>query len=380
MSTKKEHGVDAVSKEFERFDQVERPHEYHLAEGASDQFDDDFQIATCDMGLFYHGGVEGQAAFAQQLGRAMQDIGFAILTGHGVDPELHRSVPDKVIEMFTRPTLAEKLKFTAERFGSVKQGYFPIKETSDIHPDLVEGWVFCRRAFDLSEPRATPYDVREFWPYPEAEPFFRRIVLAHEQLILPITQSIFRYLGVDPHLYDQRLTRTNFGFRLNYYPPISKEDDASGAGRLLGHEDVDLFTILPAPEVEGLQALHQKSGKWVRVNAPPGSIILNTGDYMQRLTNDILPSTTHRVSKPRVPTMHGKPRVSFPMAVYVWEDEILEVLPGLPNPKYPPIKAVTFHTRTTSKFYGEGYAVETPAGASGSPGPAGQATGQPPAR
>lgn len=359
MSTKKEHGVSAVSTEFEKFDQVGRPHEYHLAEGTEDQFDEAFQIATCDMGLFFHGGPAGQAEFARQLGSAMQDIGFAILTGHGVDPALYREVPDKVIEMFTRPTLAEKLRFNAERVGSVKQGYFPIKETSDIHPDLVEGWVFCRRAFDLGDPGAPPLDVSAFWPYPEAEPFFRRVVQAHEPLILPITQSIFRYLGVDPSHYDRRLTRTNFGFRLNYYPPISKEDDASGAGRLLGHEDVDLFTILAAPEVEGLQALNRRNGKWVRVNAPPGSIILNTGDYMQRITNDILPSTTHRVSKPRTTTLHQKPRVSFPMAVYVWEDEMLEVLPGLPNPKYPPIKAITFHTRTTSKFYGEGYAVET---------------------
>jgi hypothetical protein len=48
------------------------------------------------------------------------------------------------------------------------------------------------------------------------------------------------------------------------------------------------------------------------------------------------------------------------MAVYVWEDERLEVLPGLGDPKYPPIKAITFHTRSTSKFYGDGYAVEAP--------------------
>ena len=52
------------------------------------------------------------------------------------------------------------------------------------------------------------------------------------------------------------------------------------------------------------------------------------------------------------------PRVSFPMAVYVWEDEILEVLPGQGPPKYEPIKAITFHTRSTSKFYGDDYAVE----------------------
>jgi isopenicillin N synthase-like dioxygenase len=356
--TSKARGVDASSKEFEQFDQVGRPQEYRLAEGTAEEFDDEFQIKTCDMTAFWKGGPDGQAEFARQLGRAMEEIGFAILVGHGVDPELYRTVPERVIEVFTKPTLDQKLRYTAERVGSVKQGYFPIKETSDIHPDLVEGWVFCRRAFDLGE--RPDYQPTDFWPLPEAEPFFRRLVLAHERLILPITQSIFRYLGVDPHHYDQRLTRTNFGFRLNYYPPISREDDASGAGRLLGHEDVDLFTILPAPEVEGLQALNRATGKWVRIAAPPGSIILNTGDYMQRITNDILPSTTHRVSKPRDQALHGKTRVSFPMAVYVWEEELLEVLPGLPDPKYPPIKAITFHTRTTSKFYGAGYAVEDP--------------------
>jgi hypothetical protein len=47
------------------------------------------------------------------------------------------------------------------------------------------------------------------------------------------------------------------------------------------------------------------------------------------------------------------------MAVYLWEDELLQVLPGLGAPKYEPIKAIAFHTRSTSKFYGDGYAVES---------------------
>src|SRR4029079_3722224 len=181
----------------------------------------------------------------------------------------------------------------------VNQGYFPIKETSDIHPDLVEGWVFCRRAFDLGE---GPSAVQDFWPQPAHEPFFRALCQSHEKLILPVMQSLLAYLGCDPHLYDRKLTRTNFGLRLNYYPPLTRADDASGAGRLLGHEDVDMFTFLPAPRVEGLQLLNRTNMKWVRVNAPPGTIILNTGDYMQRLSNDVFPSTTHRVSKPRDPS------------------------------------------------------------------------------
>jgi isopenicillin N synthase-like dioxygenase len=89
-----------------------------------------------------------------------------------------------------------------------------------------------------------------------------------------------------------------------------------------------------------------------------GSIIINTGDYMQRISNDLLPSTTHRVGKPGDNSHLSAPRVSFPMAVYLWESEVLEVLPGLGPPKYEPVKAIAFHTRSTSKFYGDDYAVE----------------------
>jgi len=191
------------------------------------------------------------------------------------------------------------------------------------------------------------------------EAAFRRLVLAHEALFKPLAQAMFQGLGLDPHLYDDKLTATNFGLRLNYYPPVDEDAEASGAARLLGHEDVDLFTLLPAPAAEGLQVWNHRSSRWVRLNAPRGSIIINTGDYMQRISNDRLPSTTHRVGKPRDASHREHARVSFPMAVYLHEDEMLEVLPGLGEPKYEPIRAITFHTRSTSKFYGDDYAVET---------------------
>jgi len=138
---------------------------------------------------------------------------------------------------------------------------------------------------------------------------------------------------------------------------MTAADRTSGAGRLLGHEDIDLFTLLPAPTVEGLQVL-RKNGKWVRLNAPRGSIIVNTGDYLQRISNDVLPSTTHRVSPPANPELYETARVSFPLAAYLRPDELLEALPGTGAPKYDPIKVITFHTRTTAKFYGDDYAVE----------------------
>jgi isopenicillin N synthase-like dioxygenase len=355
-SDKQAQGVTATNQAYARYDQVRKPQEYHLAEAAhGEAFDDDFEIRTCDLGRFLRGDEGDRAAFARELGEALREIGFAILVGHGVDARLHDEAEGAVAELFTGVPLEDKLRYRARRFGSVNQGYFPIKETTDIHPDLVEGWVFCRRAFDLDGDPA--YRAPDFWPRPEMEPLFRRVCAAHQELVRPVMQSLLRYLGSPSDLYDAKLERPSFGFRLNYYPPLGEEDAAAGGGRMLGHEDVDLFTFLPAPRVEGLQVLNRANMKWIRLAAPPGSIILNTGDYVQRLSNDELPSTTHRVSLPRDPAERGRPRVSFPMAIYLWEDEVLEVLPSLRPAKYEPIKVLQFHTKITSKYYGDDYAV-----------------------
>ena len=352
-----QHGPKASSAEFARYDQVRKP-DYHLAEIADgpESFDEDFKIASCDFGRFLHGNARDRDACAREIGAAMRDIGFVILEGHGVDSRRFDEAAGWIEELFTTTPLEQKLRYRAARHGAVSEGYFPIKETSDIHPDLVEGWVFGRRAFDLDDDPA--YDARACWPKPGFEPRFRSLIRAELPLFQPIMQSILQSLGCDPHLFDARLAKPDFGQRLNYYPPVQPADANSGAGRLLAHEDVDLFTLLPAPAVEGLQVLNRK-GKWVRLRAPHGTIVLNTGDYLQRISNDLLPSTTHRVSPPRDPTMAAQPRVSFPLAAYLKPDEILEVLPGIPDPKYEPIRVITFHTRTTAKFYGDAYAVES---------------------
>jgi isopenicillin N synthase-like dioxygenase len=349
----------ASSADFRKYDQVEKAHTYRLAEQEGDEFDEDYEIATLDIAPFLNGDAQDKSRFADAFAAALGEIGFAVLVGHGVDPALYDEIHDQVHDLFETTPLDEKMRFEAERHGSVAQGYFPIEHTSEIHPDLVEGWVWCRRAFNVPQQRREPFRAEDYWPSAEYEPRFRRLMLAHERLFQPIAQAMLQGLGCDPHLLDEKLSGTNFGLRLNYYPQMSEAQERSGAGRLLGHEDVDLFTILPAPRIDGLQVWNHRSGKWVRLNAPPGSIIINTGDYMQRLSNDRLPSTTHRVGKPTDRSHLAEPRVSFATNVYLWEDEVLEVLPGLGEPNYPPIRAITFHTRSTSKFYGDDYAVES---------------------
>jgi isopenicillin N synthase-like dioxygenase len=357
MSDSKELGVKATNHAFRQFDQVQKDQKYQLAEGqGEEEFDTEFEIKSCDMQEFLAGAPNADAAFAQELGSALEEIGFAVLTGHGIDPEIVQQANDAIRKFFETIPESRRLEFLAARHGSVNQGYFPIKETTIIHPGLVEGWVFCRRAFDMDD--RPEFEPELFWPEPRYEPLFRQLCQTHEQLILPLMQSLLRYLECDPHSYDQKLTATNFGFRMNYYPALTDDDLRSGAGRMLGHEDVDLFTFLPAHDLKGLQVLNRRNMKWIRLDPPRGSIVINTGDYMQRITNDRLPSTTHRVSIPRDERRRAQPRISFPMAVYVWENTLLEGLPELGPAKYPPISAIEFHTRTTSKYYGADYAVD----------------------
>ena len=190
-----------------------KAHTYRLAESDADEFDEEYRIATLDFGRYLHGDAADKARFAGEFAGALHEIGFAVLTGHGVDPALYDEMHEDVLELFTTTPMEEKMRFRAERFGSVNQGYFPIEETSDIHPDLVEGWVWCRRAFDIPQERSSPSAPEEFWPSAEYEPRFRRLVEAHEALFKPIAQSMFEGLGGDPHAYDKKLTQTNFGLR-----------------------------------------------------------------------------------------------------------------------------------------------------------------------
>ncbi|MEO6597040.1 MAG: 2-oxoglutarate and iron-dependent oxygenase domain-containing protein [Planctomycetota bacterium] len=356
---KRQHGVRASSAEYAHYDQVKKP-SYHMAEAAdgADVFDENFRFATLDLGRFLHGDANDRRCFAEELGAAMRDIGFAILEGHGIPARLFDEAETWVEHFFTGTPLADKKRFRAARHGAVSEGYFPLEETSDIHPDLVEGWVFGRRAFDLGDgDENAPFAASTLWPRPEFEPKFRRLVLAGSALFQPIMRSILMGLGLDAHLFDRRLERPDLALRLNYYPPLTAAQANSQASRLLGHEDVDLFTLLPAPSIEGLQVL-LRDGRWARLSPPPGTIVLNTGDYLQRLSNDILPSTTHRVGRPRDPSLRQHSRVSFPLAAYLHPNEMLEVLPGTGPAKYEPIRVLTFHTRTTAKFYGDDYAVE----------------------
>lgn len=341
--------------DHQQFEQVEKDKVYYHAEQASEVFEEDTQLVTLSLRQLREGSPEEARAFGEALGRGMTEIGFVYLTEHGIDPALFEEADRRTRSFFEDIPDDVKARFLAERHGSVNQGYFPYKKSTAMHPDLVQGWVFASRAFDLAGEGDVDAMLRAFWPDLDDERFFRKVYQALEPLALPLMRSILGHFGCPTDLYDERLTDTLCALRLNYYPGLSASDQELGAARLLGHEDVTLFTFLPASPVEGLQVFNRKTGRWIRLNPPPGTIIVNAGDYLQRITNNVFQSSTHRVSPPRDPAQRGRARASFPLFVYLRETDQVEVLPSFEQPRYEPIDVLTFHTNITRKFYGAAY-------------------------
>jgi isopenicillin N synthase-like dioxygenase len=97
-----------------------------------------------------------------------------------------------------------------------------------------------------------------------------------------------------------------------HYPPINNpEPDAVRAGE---HEDINLITLLVGASADGLQVLN-KQNEWVDVKNIADHIVVNVGDMLQRLTNNKLRSTTHRVINPPV-ELQGTSRYSIPFFLH----------------------------------------------------------------
>ena len=111
--------IDALSRDFRKYDQVEKSHTYRLAERPGDAFDEDYEIATLDFEPFLKGDAADKARFAAQFAGALEEIGFAVLVGHGVDVDLYEQMHDATLDVFTSTSLADKMRFRAERYGSV---------------------------------------------------------------------------------------------------------------------------------------------------------------------------------------------------------------------------------------------------------------------
>jgi len=127
--------------------------------------------------------------------------------------------------------------------------------------------------------------------------------------------------------------------RLLHYPPIAIDADADSV-RSAAHEDINLITLLPAPRGSGLELL-DRDGRWLPVATEGNNLIVDSGDMLAHMTNDVIPATTHRVVNP---TSANVSRYSMPFFMHPNSDVVLSCLPSCvgTGAKYSNIRAGTF--------------------------------------
>ncbi|MFL5808114.1 MAG: isopenicillin N synthase family dioxygenase, partial [Flavisolibacter sp.] len=146
-----------------------------------------------------------------------------------------------------------------------------------------------------------------------------------------LLQAIALYLGLDENYFDEWVHNGNSILRAIHYPPIKSEPKS--AIRAEQHEDINLITLLVGASADGLQIL-TKQNEWVGVTSLPEQIVVNVGDMLQRLTNNKLRSTTHRVVNPPR-ELWGTSRFSIPFFLHPKSEMSLASLDSCINRQHP---------------------------------------------
>ncbi|WP_280266398.1 2OG-Fe(II) oxygenase family protein [Nocardia wallacei] len=332
------------------FGVVDKDLDYSLEEVPDDVFDDSFEPPICDVSDMT-GDSAARKRFLDTLGRAMEDTGLAILTNHGIGIDTLRATDAYALELFTSVPEEQKLKFAARDYvysGAFRRGYFAVQEWTPTRPNAVEAWEFFRDSFRV--PGEDHDKALSYWPDEKFEAALRPYWQACEELTLPLVRAMLEYLNIDESIYDEELSPPYGVLRINHYPACADvARDTEKTGRFMTHEDYGLITLLPSNPIEGLQVYHPERKTWSRVTAPDGSMILNSGDWLQMVSNDRFRSCSHRVCAPRNPEHRAVSRISVPYLVLPRENSVLEVWPGC-TPKYAPIGGKDFMAKLAGKY------------------------------
>ena len=274
-----------------------------------------------------------RAEFTDALTRALQQYGFIILRDHPVPAALLERVNQLTTALFAQD------EATKRRYIGGTRGYAPFgtEHAKDrAEPDLKEFW-------QIGSEHAAPRDCGPANLWPDSPAGFRPTLLALFDALQDTGQRILEALApgldLDRSFFERLLTQRNSVLRLLHYPPVSNEVPR-GSIRSAPHEDINLFTLLVAPRGSGLEVL-DRDGHWLPVLSQPHHLIVNAGDMLARLTNDIIPAVTHRVVNP-VGTNHS--RYSMPFLMHPNPDVTLSCIESCigAGAKYPNVTAGAF--------------------------------------
>ena len=269
----------------------------------------------------------------QELGKAYEEVGFVAVKNHGIPDELIGDLYQYVQQFYAQ---SDDIKLSYEKKELAGQrGYtsFGREHAKGFDaPDLKEFFQYGQEVADGEKTEDYPANV-VVAGIPEFTPTLNKAYRAFEKSGTALLQAIAIYLGLDEHYFDEWVHNGNSILRAIHYPPIKGEPKS--AIRAEQHEDINLITLLVGASADGLQIL-TKGGEWVGVTSLPEQIVVNVGDMLQRLTNNKLRSTTHRVVNPPR-ELWGTSRFSIPFFLHPKSNMSLASLESTIDESHPKV-------------------------------------------
>lgn len=288
-------------------------------------------IPVVDLAEF-SGNPQQKAAFVDALGKAYEDVGFVAVKNHGIPAATIDGLYSNTKEFFSLPGEIKRKYEIAGLAG--QRGYTSFgKEHAkgSTAPDLKEFFQFGQTVED-NDPIKSEYPdnvmVSEIKAF---NPIFSSAYRSFENSGSALLRAIALYLGLDEKYFDEYVHNGNSILRAIHYPPIKEEPKS--AIRAEQHEDINLITLLIGASADGLEILSKKN-EWVPVTSLPEQIVVNVGDMLQRLTNNKLRSTTHRVVNPPREKW-GSSRFSIPFFLHPKSSMSLACLSGCIDATHP---------------------------------------------
>lgn len=280
-------------------------------------------IPSVDLSDFTSKDPQRKEKFVNEIGRAYEEIGFVSLKNHFLSDDLVEELY-KEVKSFFDLSLEEKEKYEIEGLGG-QRGYISFgKEHAKgkKEGDLKEFWHFGQEPSEdanLIEDYPKNIHVEELIDFNKTGMEAYRMI---EKTGIYVLRALALYIGLEEHYFDHWASNGNSILRPIHYPPITEEP--KGAVRAGAHGDINLITLLMGASSGGLQVL-RKDGEWIDAIPAEDELVINVGDMLERLTNNKLKSTIHRVANPPK-EQWGNPRYSIPFFLHPRSEMKLDCL------------------------------------------------------
>ncbi|EXJ89707.1 hypothetical protein A1O3_02774 [Capronia epimyces CBS 606.96] len=285
-------------------------------------------IPIIDISGIHSSDINERMRVAGQIRDACVRVGFFYAKGHGVPQDIIDKTFEWAEQFFALP-FEDKMELFINNQGNYR-GYTPLYGSGK--PD-VDGLANANEAFDwgldskLNDDAG--YDCMDpfmqghnVWPrqLPGFEDHLSAYFGALRSLGRVLARNIALSLGLPEDLFDDYLTHPGCSAVVAHYPPLESGSTKLG---LDPHTDNEFLTLLAPGKVRALEVLN-RDGQWI--SAPPidGTFIVNVGDQLQRLTNNLYISTKHRVINHT-----GEERISVPFFFSANWEAVIDPLPEL---------------------------------------------------